>query len=198
MFRSLTTFATNSFIPTMVATDEPGDVDVAAYLGDSDTPFTALTESRQTQVGNGGVVTIEHNLFTSAGVNSADVVKRGVVVAAAVYMLERAGTRCRVVGRMHCHQTFKPTIKYDYRIEFKTAAEPLNLGRLLYWLAHPSVLRILLHQIGRLHGAGSGDGYSFEPTPEDPNAIQTPGHVIGTALQEWLTETLTRCGLKVR
>ena len=196
MFKSVRAQKTNSFLAEPVAADEPGDVDVAAYLGDAELQFLGTRSGKDIAYGPGSVVRIQHDLFTSGGCNAADMVQRGLVVAAAAVMIERAGLRCELSGRLY-GKGHGGCGSVDLNVKIKAATEPMILSKVLYWLAHPSVLRILLHQIGTLHGNGQ-DGYYQNYLPQEPGVIQTPGQVLGTELDEWLKQTLNSCGLKVR
>ena len=197
LFRTVTAQHTNSLLREPAAMDEPGDVDVAAYLGDADLQFLGQQASRSTAYGPGSVVRFEHDMFTSAGVNTSDMAARGLVVVAAAYMLERAGLRTEITARLYANASYNGK-GFDIRVAVKPVHEPLVLSRILYWLAHPSALRIILHQIGTLHGNGRGGYHHDYNKPKAPGVIQTPGQALGTELQEWLRATLTQCGLRVR
>jgi len=191
MFRQVTAQHTSTFLQTVTPTDEPGDVDVGAYLADAELQFTSATPSRQTTIGNGGVVTLEHEIFSSSNVASSDIVMRGVFVAAAVYMLERAGVRCEVIVRL----TGTGMRSRDHRIKVKEAADGMHVGRLLYWLAHPSVHRVVLFSVRERFWSEQSYCPRFNIAPIAPHHITTPGQVSGTNLEMWLSETLRKVGL---
>jgi hypothetical protein len=198
LFKQVVATHTSTFLQTLAPTDEPGDVDVAAYLADADLQFITASPSRQTAIGNGGIVTLEHEIFSSAKVSSRDIVLRGVMVAAAVYMLERAGVRVKVIARLTGHGAHANHAMRDHRITVKEAADMVHIGRLLYWLAHPSVHRVILFAIRKRLWDEDSYSPSYGALPIHPKNIRTPGQVGHAQLEAWLAKTLQDVGLTFR
>lgn len=195
LFRSVTATPTGSFLPHLVAHEEPGDVDVSAYLSNAELQFTQSTESRAYTVGSNGIVTIEHEAWTQSEHAGSSIVNRGVTTCAAAYMLERAGVRCEVILRLTGENMGGAV--YDHRITVKRAGETINLPRMLFWLSHPAAYRCMLFAI-RWQANGSHSYYPHGLPPIVKGAIRMSGQERGQGLTEWLAENLKTCGLRLK
>ena len=195
LFRSVTATHTGSFLPHVVAHEEPGDVDVSAFLSNAELQFTQASESKAHTVGANGVVTIEHEAWTQAEHAGTSIVNRGVTTCAAAYMLERAGVRCEVVLRLTGESQSGGV--FDHRITVKRAGETINLPRMLFWLSHPAAYRCMLFAI-RWQANGSHSYFPHSRPPILRGAIRMSGQVMGQSLTEWLAENLKTCGLLLK
>ncbi len=196
LFASVRAYRTRSFIPTLTSTDEPGDVDVAAYLANADLCFTATTDDARLAAARGRVAVIEHDLFTSGCQDAQTVVDRGIIACGLAHMLERAGMACEIRGRFTGVCSGGRAVG-DFTVRIKPAHGRLHWPTALYWLAHPSVLRLGFHSVGvGVLGNMSGSGYSHLPCQPQPNTIRTDGLTV-ESMDEWITRNLAALGVRI-
>lgn len=147
----LTAKRLQSRIPVPVMADEPGDeIDVAAYLSGDD-PF--VTQSAGSTLGAGrGAVVIRHSLFASAMCNTEAIVTRGLITAAIAHLLETSGVQVAVDVDMYAtNHNGGVDYSMDLECRIKEFGVPLDLPRLVYWLAHPSALRRIVFAVTSAH-----------------------------------------------
>lgn len=112
---------------------------------------------------NSAVVSIVVNGAATCTVDAKVIIRRGAVIVALIELLEFAGRKVSVTYEWTCHSdiTFRTTVK--------TPSQPLDLSRLMFACAHPSMLRRLMFKAlemnPREHRA-VGSGYS---TPTESN-----------------------------
>lgn len=119
----------------MVPDVQGGAVDMGAYLAGEPESMTTWFE----EPGNNKIVHFAINMSASAGVGANSLLARGAVIAATIDALESAGNRC-VVDVMN-------SVSHNWRfttiVRIKDAQDPLDMERLAFAVAHPSMLRRL-------------------------------------------------------
>lgn len=81
------------------------------------------------------------NIFLSVGVpwhvEKEDIMRTGIIYLSVIELLEKAGYRCNLYAGVTASST---RAEYLY-VRIKTDREPLNIKKLVFPLAHPSMLR---------------------------------------------------------
>jgi len=168
------------------------------------------TETHEEE-GSGGkkFIHIVFNVSASGGVSSGVLINRGAAVAALVDLFEAAGRAVilDIVDTSGFHKQKKRYI-YEAHIRVKNADQPLDLGRVIFGMAHPSMLRRLMfsvqegikevmpftpgygsveeieeHEQGDIYLAGAMWGQSQWDTPESAKA--------------WILKQLTEQGVPI-
>ena len=193
---------TRSFVPMLTLADEPGEFDPASYYSGEERFFVSHTSSeRLDSNGQGQALSIEFEAFLSYVINANDALRRGIAVAALAYMVERAGIRTEIVWRTR-------TIAQDrvgadeVRFTLKSYAEPLDLPRVCYWLAHPSAFRMIAMGgvLSPWHGCDSypnPQSFNEKHDKATPEKLYVSGYTWSTRLDhsKKLEETLRGLGM---
>lgn len=113
-------------------------LDVATYLnGEPECWQRFDTELRE---GEGSKhLRVVFNTTVSGGIGADVIEARGAAVAALVQALEFAGRRVELWGIAVCAQSYKGS--FEARVQVKAADQDLDMSRVAYALAHPSMLR---------------------------------------------------------
>lgn len=191
LYARLITKRTESMIPTLMYSDEAdGEVDTEAWLAGDDECYIVTAPSPLTVNVAGTFATVVYDPFASCGQTAADVIRRGVYVAALVYVMERAGYRVAVRMRMPNSEYSRPWL---LDLSMKAHETPLDLPRFVFWLGHPGVIRQL---ILTMYSQYRSDGVSprRDPVPES-HYIVTPQFTYDLQLDQWLADTLQANGL---
>ena len=81
------------------------------------------------------------NIFLSVGVpwhvNKEDIMRTGIIYLSVIELLEKAGYRCNLYAGVTASSS---RAEYLY-VRIKTDREPLNIKKLVFPIAHPSMLR---------------------------------------------------------
>jgi hypothetical protein len=86
------------------------------------------------------VIRILFNMSASGGVNTSVIAAKGAVVSALIELLEYSGVRCEVWAADY---SVSGGYSIPLRILVKQADQNLDMGRIMYAIAHPSALRRL-------------------------------------------------------
>lgn len=123
------------------------------------------------------VVGILYNIGASGGIPPETIMARGAAILAEVDALEAAGLRCEITLCAYVtdqHEKGKPhsqSHRTDCRV--KEADQPMDIDRLAFALAHPSMLRRLVFALREAHefgkAIGDGYGYSTDAPPAERN-----------------------------
>lgn len=161
-------------------------------------------------------VRIQLNCCVSGAIDKSVITARGARVAALVELLEYAGCRCEVlVGAKTGHGTRNDGGTYAVaRVLVKAFDQPLDVGRLAFALAHPSMLRRMMfgvwehasepirRRLGITRGGGYGHVCEFE---HEEDVIYLDGAVYGESewtseanAIEWCMKKLKEHGVEVR
>jgi hypothetical protein len=178
------------------------EVDVARYLDGTpenmiDYPLTPIVKA-------GRVITLCASTVYSASLSQDTIIRRGQVITAFALALSRLGYSLEIWGDYTAgkHGTEK---RVQMRTLIKGATDVLDPARILYALAHPSMLRVLQFGImegelgeGLLRRYGVGHGLGpIQPILRDlPEGTVYVGSVVSNRdvpdadvqLVEWLTE----------
>lgn len=119
----------------MVPDVQGGAIDMGAYLAGEPESMTTWFE----ELGQHKIVHFVINMAASAGVNANSTLARGAVIAATIDALESAGNRC-VVDVLN---SVSHTWRFTTVVRIKDAQDPLDMERLAFAVAHPSMLRRL-------------------------------------------------------
>ena len=82
-------------------------------------------------------------MAASAGISGQEMFNKGATIAALIELLERAGKRVELKGRMAVTGYDKPVSTFRYQMIIKEAGEPIDVDRIAFALAHPGCLRRL-------------------------------------------------------
>jgi len=121
------------------------------------------------------VVSLAFNFSHGCSVGASEIMERGAAIASAVNDIESAGIRVELYA-------FKGTRKGKFRttalIKLKDADQPLELERLCFAAAHPSMLRRLWFRLAEQYGKrefknrfGSFYGFSADLTNKELEEI---------------------------
>jgi hypothetical protein len=192
LFARITAKHTSSIIPTLAYSDEPdGDVDVERWLAGDDECYLIQTAGAFTVPVVGTFVDLILDPFASCVVDADVVLRRGVYFAALAYMLERAGYRVKIRLMMPTTGEGKHWL---VEADLKDFAQPLDLPRALYWLAHPAALR--QHMISAYRGQREDAIYKWGGGFEWPvDAVVAPRITADTDLDSWLAGLLSKFNL---
>ena len=108
-------------------------------------------------------VRLVFNGSVSACVNPETIIQRGVFICALIECLEFAGTRVEIIYTQA--MISDRGVKTEFSIKLKSAEQPMDMARMVFALAHPSMLRRIgfswCEQIEnpKSHGFAKDDGY---------------------------------------
>ena len=201
LFARLSTRRTESILPVFNLSSEPeGDVDLERWLEGDDECFWVPEQTGVRVEAQDMFVRFDIDPFASCGIEVDTLLKRGSYLAALVYLFERSGYATSVRLRMPTEGSGKDWL---LEVDFKDYGQTLDLPRLLFWIAHPAVMRQLA--ILAYRGPGSihrGDaiysrGESFRQ--DEAGVITAPGIVGygGYNLEPWINGVLTKYGLTI-
>ena len=149
------------------------------------------------------VVTIVVNGSASCGIDKGDITKRGAVIVALIELLEYSHRKVAVVHDMSYHSDI------TFRTIIKTPEQPLDLARLMFACAHPSMLRRLMFralELNPVQHRNVGASYSM-PTE---SALNQRGDIYFPIMhyvenEKWhknpeafIIEQLTKQGIEVK
>ena len=191
-----------------------GSIDIGAYLNNYPECWTRQ-ESHIVDGNAPKIFRIVYNNSASAGV-SADVLSaKGAAIAALVRALEFAGHRAEVWSIAICVKDFGdfgrdsgPPL-HETRVQVKAADQDLDFGRLVFALAHPSMLRRLgfacLEADSVIHTVGSSYGLPCDCLQADRGDIYIAKSFYGEpqwqneeSVTKWILETLQQQGVSVK
>jgi hypothetical protein len=163
---------------------------------------TTLVDTSQVQH-----VRIVVNIVASAGIRAETIMARGAAVCALINLLEYAGRRCELV----MVEATKSDEQHQCFVTLKKYEEQLDLPKIAYALAHPSVLRVhwmsaaetLPRHLRRALDIGGGYGIPADVPAQDHNATLYVGRMLLGESQwssperavEWVTEQLKAQGV---
>lgn len=153
----------STFVPAFDVTG--ADVDMARFLDGEpecmvDYPLTEIVKA-------GRVITLCASISYSAAVSTASIIRRGQTITALALVLARAGYACELWADVSWQGKgslagYSGTV----RVLVKSVNDVIDPARILYALAHPSVLRVLtfavMRSLPREYGA-IRDGHSCHP-----------------------------------
>ena len=189
VYDRLTAKRLTSRIPVPVMLEEPGDeVDVASHLSGDDA-FVGCAQSLMVGVGRGSVV-LRHNLFVTAYESVESIVQRGAVAAAIVHLLETSGTQVAIDLDMYAEYGGN-TLDLECRI--KDFGVPMDLPRIVYWLAHPSALRRVVFAVT----ARDFKNHICVPHDDAPDVVRIGSAMRGGDVMEMAQKTLAAAGIEL-
>lgn len=182
--------------------------DVARYLEGEPEHWARLEESTM-QADSHKHVRIVMNTIVSGGVTTDVMIARGSVIAALVELLEYAGTRVELWAGFGAR--IRAGGRYDLQVRVKAYDQPLDMARVAFALAHPSMSRRMgfaliehapAHLEKYLHG-----GYGapeFELDAQDASLYISGACVYDAQwrtpelAEVWLVAELARLGVVLR
>lgn len=183
-FATAIALRTVSLIPTLGLSDEPdgSGVDVASFLsGDDDYWHVQSAGERLIDV-PGNAVHFDINIAMASRVDTGRAQIRALGIAAAIYLLDRAGVR---VSADVCSKTTEAGQPIHLSAPLKKMGEPIDLPMLAFWCGHPGVVRYF-----HLH-ATAGFCRTIQPLSRSTNELR-PGYVsVGPLLEANSHDTQT-------
>lgn len=126
------------------------------------------------------------NIFLSIGVpayiNKEEITRRGIIYLTVIDLLEKAGYRCNVYAGVTASSG---RAEYMY-VRIKTDREPLNIKKLAFPLAHPSMLRRIYFKWAEVNDydyditGGYGHNDSFETIKENMKNLYKEDFLLWT------------------
>lgn len=197
---------------------EGSQIDIAAYVDGQPECWTRLVSTYVDGLGS-RIIKIGLNCGVSASVSSDTVVAKGATIAALVELLELGGYRVElsVVKATSAKADGDPI--FQWRTLIKRADQDFDMARVMYALAHPSMLRILnfallatenlkvAKQIGFWEGKRDGGyshdadfrydfdiyiGRSFQGSNEDACKWESP-----ESAKDWILRKLEEAGVEL-
>lgn len=153
-----------------------GRVDVGRYLAGE--PDCMIRSRRRQRRGAAKVVRIVVPTTYSASVSEDVVRRRGAAVVALVDVLNRAGNRLEIWS---WNQIMIGNNRESIATKVQDAADPVNMGRIMFALAHPGMLRRIVFGVQENPAVfdeawitARGSGYGM-PCKKDPQPGDIPG-----------------------
>ncbi len=167
------------------------------------------------------LIRIVFNNSASAGIPKETITAKGAVITVLVELLEFAGHRVEVINLPYCVRGSgaegKAGITYMAGVKVKPFDQPLEMARLMFAMAHPSMLRRFGFRIAEKTSPECqkslewGYGIPADPTPECLEEygykadlfIQSQGSwqvqwTNAESTQKWLIQTLKEQGVKLK
>jgi hypothetical protein len=184
-------------------------IDVARYVEGEPECWMRFEDVITEGQGN-RVLKLVFNMTASAGVSSDVMVRKGAYISALVELLEYSGFRVEVILAESCaggndySQTF---------VTVKEADQNLNMARVIFALAHPSVLRRLHFALQEQYPTNIGKALLTGKTygrPREIDESQRGDIYIGRSFgrdnqwttpekaEAWITEELKRQGIELK
>lgn len=199
----LETKKTNSLIPYFVEADEPGEVDVSAYLSGETDCFLNTSEGSHGTPAAGRAVRIVIEPTVSAGVSTRDLVTRGSLVASLAHILERSGVRVSIefhslISWMDGAGRNQEDCQID--VVLKKFGVPLDLNSLAFWLIHPAASRMFMFAACNNGRAAENIGWSSRsPKPEADWAYMGRMHSFEhSSIADWTAKAFASAGIEVK
>jgi hypothetical protein len=197
--------------------DQPGILDMGAYLaGDPEcwqVPTPTIVEA------SGGLVHILVNASYDCGRNEEQVWAHGAAVATLCETLEQSGRSVRLTLG-YLVRSYRDNVRYESNtyVRLKDFGEPLNMGRLVFALAHPAMLRRIIFRVFERYTREERDAMGFHAnegygspgwfgsdaagagTKDAPNAdivIDQMVHGTPTEIENWVLERLREQGVSL-
>lgn len=178
-------------------------IDVARFL-DGEPECWQQFEVRRTQEAGRRLIRIVYNCSASAGIEAATIMVRGAAVVALVQLLEYAGHGVEVVVGEAVNYDGRHTETY---VKVKSVEQPLDLARIAYAVAHPSMLRRHIFSICEqlpepFYGMVKAGTYGMPAELEDKGDLYLgcmmwgdPNWRDGLSAQKWVVAELKRQGV---
>lgn len=152
-----------------------GSVDIARFIQGE--PECMVDYVAEPQARMGRVVKVLVNMVFSAHVNTADIVKRGVVVCALIDTLHKLGVGVEVWSEEPtAHRGLDKGDVSSHLVKLHDSSEMLDIDNLMFGLCHPSMLRRIgfsvTEQSGWKHAKEvTAGGYGY------PNNLECAGRI---------------------
>lgn len=208
LFAKVSATRTNTIMPILALSDEPdGAPDLEAALCGDDECYWVVKDSDVKVDAAGRFVTITVDPFVSWVVDVDTMCRRGMYAAALAIVLERAGyctrVRIRYPDATEPERWSSPRMRrYLLTVDLKDFGEPLDIARVMFWLAHPAALRH--HIFGAYRGWRDDAFYSREESerdrPLEPGEVKAPavvGYQTSQSVEDWFKAALEQNGLTV-
>ena len=144
------------------------------------------------------IVKIYADIGATASTNASAMIRKGSAIVALIDQIEQSGQRVELIA---CQRTDTKDYEYDEQrifITVKRADEVLDLDRIAFALAHPSMLRRVCFRIMEFTYSGYVSGYGrvrkFSDLPADAMYIppmygdkgyRTMDEALNTVLKHW-------------
>ena len=124
---------------------QPGVLNIGRYVSGHPKPYMQKQQIEDETGDNksGKIINIAFNMSASGGISGQEMFNKGATIAALIELLERAGKRVELKGRMAVTGYDKPVSTFRYQMIIKEAGEPIDVDRIAFALAHPGCLRRL-------------------------------------------------------
>lgn len=180
----------------------PGTFNMGAIVQGRPDAYVQLRKSNEIKHGNGKIIRIVENISVSAGVSTDVIQTRGAAILALCDALESQGRRVEIVLGMGL------SLRGENREVFvttKKAGETINLPKLAFAMAHPSMMRRLMFAIVE------GDWGIYYLTQGHPSAVNHDdatiylGHMMHgdsnfssiNAARKWVRDELHKQGIRL-
>jgi len=181
------------------------DIDIGAYCDGSP---ECMVMMQPTMVDGRGqrILSLAYNVSTSGDIDAASLTKKGSVAASLIYLLETVGYRVELWA---CFGAKRVNTQYQWRALVKQADQPLDMGRMLFAIAHPGMLRRLTFhmmdteptEVAQAIDARRSYGSPTEPSFKDKFDIyigsSTYGQFDWNNPEPWIIERLKEQGVEV-
>lgn len=178
-------------------------VDMGKYLTGEPECMIDFRPVTLTKVGR--VVAIHVNNTASSSIDTKMITARGAAICALVDMIERTGNVVEVIAETVI--TSYGNNNLSYAVTAKASSEALDMGRLLFVLAHPAMLRRIMFAVMEREskpiisefGIGGGYGRPGDCKQAHKDAILVKrtehGDPLNSNPAEWIKQNLTNLGL---
>lgn len=166
------------------------------------------------------LIRIVFDNLASGGIEKEILTAKGAAVAALIELLEFAGNRVELINLVHATAINRSgPIAFMKSVIVKAFDQPLDMGRIIFAIAHPSMMRRLGFRVAELGSPAMqkrthvGSGYGYPAGPEQARLLTeynlTPDIYFSAAglydkqwrneaaTQKWVLETLKAQGVNV-
>lgn len=185
-------------------------IDVARYL-DGEPECWQKWESETVEGHGTKHIKILFNVGVSAGISTEVITAKGSAIVALIEALEYSGCRVQLTVTMSYGA-------WEFYTTIKSSDQPLDLPRVAYALAHPSMLRRIVFRLLECQPewksldaggcySGNGNGYNWRTNPSEmknsdvyvcESYLGQPQWTNTQSTEKWIMEELKKQGISIR
>lgn len=187
----------------------PGTFNMGAIVQGRPDAYVQLRKTNEIQHGKGKIIRIVENVVVSGGIRPEVIEMRGAAMVALADSLESQGRRCEIILAMGTSFDYQGKAVRETFITVKKASDRVNIPKLAFAMAHPSMLRrfyfaqLELDTIETGYEWSPGFGYPADVNHDDATvylASMTYGDTRFDTVnraREWVRDELHKQGIRL-